>query len=66
MGKGGLQGIEVGDGLLRLGCGGEERARLGLHDGEPVVDVTGVIGVRLDGDAEAGAQEGGPDLGDLS
>ena len=66
MRKGGLQGIEVGYGLLRLGCGSEERARLGLQDSEPVVDVAGVIGVRLDGDAEAGAQEGRPNLGNLS
>ena len=30
---------------------------------EPMVDVAGVVGVRLDGDAELRAQEGGADLG---
>lgn len=66
MRKGGLQGIEVGDGLLCLGCGGEKGARLGLHDFEPVVDVARVIRMRLDGDAEACTKESGADLGDLS
>ncbi len=60
---GGLQAIEIGDGLLRLGGGSENGARLGLHDREPMVDVAGVVGVRLDGDAEPGAEEGSADLG---
>ena len=63
MGCGVLQAVEIGDGLLRLGSGGKDGARVGLHHLEPVVDVAGVIGMRLDGDAEARAQEGGPDLG---
>ena len=63
MGWGGLQAVEIGDGLLRLGGGSEDGPWIGLHDLEPMVDVAGVIGVRLDGDAEPGAEEGGADLG---
>lgn len=66
LGKGRLQAVEKADGLLRLGGGGKDGARIGFHDAKPMVDVAGMIGMRLDGDAEARAQEGGADLGDLS
>ena len=35
-----------------------------LEDGEPVADVLGVVGPRLGGDTEFGAQHGGTKLGD--
>ena len=63
LGGGGLQAVEIGDGLLRLGGGGEDGAAVAFHDLEPVVDVARVVGVRLEGDADARAQEGGADLG---
>jgi hypothetical protein len=66
IGRRGLEAVEIGDGLLRLGRGREDGARFGLHDLQPVLNVAGVVGVRLDGDAETGAQEGRTDLGRLS
>ena len=63
---GGLEAIEIGDGCLRLGGGGKQRARIGSHQTEPVMNVARVVGVGFGGNAESGAQEGRATLGDLS
>ena len=61
-----LQAVEIGDGLLRLGGGGENGAGVGLHHANPVVDIAGVIGMRLAVDAEARANEARSGLDQLS
>ena len=61
-----LQAVEIGDGLLCLGGGGEDRPGVRLHDAQPVVKVASVIGVRLGGDADTRTKESCAGLGYLS
>ena len=52
-----LEPINIGNGLLRLGSGGKQRARICFHHGQEVINVTRVIGVRLSGETEPGADK---------
>ena len=58
-----LQAIEIGNGLLGLGGGGEQGARVGLHHLEPVMNVAGMIGVRFGRNAKARAKKRGATFG---
>ena len=44
-------------GLLRLGCGSKDRSGVGIHYLVPVVNVAGMIGMRLAADAETCTDE---------
>jgi hypothetical protein len=55
---------QVRGGLGCLRCGGENRLLVGLQNGNPVVEILRMVGARLVGDAEVGAQERSPELGD--
>jgi len=57
LGGGGLEAVEIGDGLLSFGSSGEDGAAVSLHDFQPVVDVARVVGMRLRCDADARAEE---------
>ena len=63
MRDGALQAVEIRHRLLRLGGRGKDGAWLRLHDLEPVVDIARMIGVRLDGNAEPGAEKRCTDFG---
>jgi hypothetical protein len=52
-----LEPVEVIDGALRVGGGGEDRAVVVLQDLQPRGDVGGVIVPDLRGEFEIGAQE---------
>ena len=59
-----LKSREERGGLGRLRCGGEDRFLVGLQDGKPGREILRVIGARLVGDAEIGAEESGSEFGD--
>ena len=58
-----LQTVQVIDGALRVGGGGEDRTLVLTQDFQPVCQVGGVVFARLGGDAEVRTQEGRPQLG---
>jgi len=43
-------------GFGRFGCGGKNRLLVGLHHGQPMVEILRMVGARLVADAEIGAQ----------
>jgi hypothetical protein len=61
-----LQSREEGGCIGCLGCGGENRLLVGLHDGKPRREILCVIRVRRVGDPQIGAEERGSEFGDLS
>ena len=58
-----LQAVQIIDGALRVGGGGEDRALVFLQHLEPVPQIGGVVVSRLRRDAEVGAEESGSQLG---
>ena len=59
-----LQAGEKRHGFGSLRRGGEDRLLVGLHHGEPMVEILRVIGARRVGDAKIGAQERGAEFRD--
>ena len=51
---------------MRVGGGGEDGALIFFENGEPVVEVGGMVFPRLRRDAEDGAEKSGSQFGDLS
>lgn len=59
-----LQPVQKVGGTLRMGGGGENGALVVAQHVEPRRNIGGVVGARLGGDPEVGAEEGRTDLGD--
>lgn len=59
-----LKGFEIGDGFGGLRGSMEERALVSLEQCQPAGEILGMIGRRLVGDMQLGAEEGRAQIGD--
>lgn len=61
-----FKGQEVVAGLSRLASGGDDRLAVIFQDLDPAGEVLGVVGTRLDRNAQSGAEERCTEFRDLS
>jgi hypothetical protein len=59
-------GEEIFSRLVGSAGSGENGLAVALHDLQPVVDIGGMVGTRLDGDPKIAAQERSAQLNDIS